>query len=365
MIFAVGALVAALSAATAPAVSIDDPYAASRAIVADVQKIVTPRGVQDQFVATIGGIPQAVSVRGANRSNPIILFLHGGPGAVEMPMSWTFQRPWEDYFTVVQWDQRGAGKTYALSDPKAIAPTLTPDRYRDDAIELIELLRRKYGQRKIILMGHSWGSFLGLAVAKKRPDLLYGYVGVGQVIGWRENEKAGFDWTLAEARRRGDAKAVRALEAMQPYPRAGPLRIEDADGWRQFAIGYGSLAADRHDANFYFDATRLSPEYGPADRKAWSAGSEFTVETLWPRLGDLSFSKLDHLKVPIVLFLGRHDHTATSSVAAAWFGRLRAPSKKLVWFDHSAHLPMMEEPGKTFAALLQFVRPLAVSQKPK
>ena len=351
------------SSVSAQSATSDDPFAPSRAIVADIQRIVTPRGVQDRFVAEIGGIRQAVSVRGADRSNPIIVFLHGGPGAVEMPMAWSFEQPWEDYFTVVQWDQRGAGKTYALNDPQKVAPTMTLERYRDDTIELIELLRKKYGKRRIFLMGHSWGSFLGLAVAAKRPDLLYAYIGVGQVIGWRENEKAGFDWTLAEARRRGDTPAVRALEAMQPYPRPGSLKIEDADGWRKFAIPYGSLAANRQNADFYFAATRLSPEYTVADRKAWNQGSDFTIHTLWPRLSDQSFADVHRLRVPVVLFLGRHDHTATSSVAAAWFRRLAAPSKKLVWFDQSAHLPMMEEPGRTFAALLEFVRPLAFSRR--
>lgn len=342
-----------------------DPYAPARAIIGDVQRIVTPDGVDDQFVANIGGIPQAVSVRGADRSNPIILFLHGGPGAVEMPMAWSFERPWEDYFTVVQWDQRGAGKTYALSDPAQVAPTMTLARYRDDTIELIDLLRKKYGKQKIILVGHSWGSFLGLAVAIERPDLLYAYVGIGQVIGWRENEKIGFDWTLAEARRRHDEKAVRALEAMQPYPRPGPLKIEDADGWRKYAITYGSLAADRDNADFYFDAAKLSPEYTPADRQAWDKGSAFTVHTLWPRLSDKSFADVHRLQVPVVLFLGRHDHTATPSLAAEWLGQLSAPSKKLVWFEHSAHLPMMEEPGRTFAALLEYVRPLAAENVTK
>ena len=350
-------MMAALAATATPAT---DPFAASRAIVDDVQKIVTPRGVQEQFVATIGGIPQAFSVRGTDRSNPIILFLHGGPGAVEMPMAWTFQRPWEDYFTIVQWDQRGAGKTYALSDPKAVAPTMTLDRYRDDTIELIELLRRKYGQRKIILTGHSWGSFLGVAVAERQPDLLYAYVGVGQVIDWRDNEKRGFEWTLTEARRRGETTTTRALEKMQPSPRPGPLKIEDADGWRKYAIGYGSLAANRRDADIYFDATHRSPEYSPADRKAWGAGSEFTVKTLWLRLSDASVANVDHLKVPVILFLGRQDHTADSRIAADWFGRLRAPSKRILWFEQSAHLPMMEEPGRTFAALLRDVRPFAV-----
>lgn len=135
----------------------DDRFAAARDIIAASQGIVTPDGVQESFIVTLGGARQAVSVRGAHRANPLLLFVHGGPGSVEMPMAWTFQRPWEDYFTVVQWDQRGAGKSYPLNDPKVLAPTMTLDRYRDDAIELIQLLTRKYAQRKVVLVGHSRG----------------------------------------------------------------------------------------------------------------------------------------------------------------------------------------------------------------
>ncbi|HUQ10980.1 MAG TPA: alpha/beta hydrolase [Steroidobacteraceae bacterium] len=338
----------------------DDRFAAAREIVASAQGIVTPDGVQESFVVTLGGARQAVSVRGAHRSNPLLVFVHGGPGSVEMPMAWTFQRPWEDYFTVVQWDQRGAGKSYPLNDPEALAPTMTLERYRDDAIELIELLARKYGQRKVILMGHSWGSAVGLAVAARRPDLLHVYVGVGQAIDWRDNERVGLAWALEQARVHQNAQAVRELEALKPYPDSGPFTIEKADAWRKWAIGWGSLAAYRSNADFYFNATKISPEYTQQDRKAWDDGSGFSVATLWPKLADISFKDLRKMQVPVVLFLGRHDYTVPAPIAADWFERLEAPQKKLVWFEHSAHLPMIEEPGRTFVELVEHVRPFAV-----
>lgn len=347
-------------AASAPAQSDGiDSYAEGRAVIADIDRIVTPDGIDEDFVLTLGGARQAISVRGADRDNPILLFVHGGPGAVEMPIAWTFERPWEDYFTVVQWDQRGAGKSFALNDPETISPTLTPERYRDDAIELIEWLREHYAKRKIFLLGHSWGSVVGLLVAEVRPDLLYAYIGTGQIIDFRENERAGIEWTLERARQEGNAEAVREIEALAPYPDAGPFTIEQADGWRRWAIPYGSLAAGRSDANFYLRAPRLSPEYGPADLQAWADGSVFTVTTLWPRLADVSFNDVHHLDVPVVFLLGRHDHTTPSEIAERWLDRLDAPSKQLVWFDHSAHLAMIEEPGRFFAALLTEVLPFA------
>jgi len=327
-------------------------------LIADIDRIVTPNGVQETFEATLGGARQVVNVRGADRSNPIIVFIHGGPGAVEIPIAWSFQRPWEDYFTVVQYDQRGAGKSYRLNDPEKLAPTLTFERYRDDAIELIELIRKRYGKRKVILLGHSWGSAVGLGVAAKRPDLLYAYVGVGQVIDWRENERVGMAWALDQARRRGNAQAIAEIEALKPYPDSGPFIIDKADSWRKWAIGWGSLAAYRSDADFYLHASRLSPEYTPDDLRAWDEGSAYTVKTLWPRLANLSFSKLHEVGVPVVMLIGRQDHTTTASLADAWMKNLRS-KKKMIWFEHSAHLPMIEEPGRFVDALVHDVRPLA------
>lgn len=336
-----------------------DPYHRAREIVADIGRIVSPQGVQETYTVGLGGTRQVVNVRGADRSNPILLFIHGGPGAVEMPIAWAFQRPWEDFFTVVQWDQRGAGKSYLLNDPNTIAATMTPDQYRDDAIGLIEQLRARYGQRKVFVLGHSWGSIVGLSVAAKRPDLLHAYIGMGQIIDMRENERVGMAWTLAEARRRGDAEAVREVEVLRPYPDRGPFTIEQADGWRRWAIRYGALAAYRPDANFYLRAPRLSPEYTAADRQAWNDGAVLTVNTLWPRLADLSFQGVRRLDVPVIMLLGRHDYVTPSSITQRWMADLSAPVKQVIWFEHSAHLPMIEEPGRTLKALLDHVRPLS------
>jgi len=334
-----------------------DPYKQGREIIADIGKIVTPNGVQETFELTLGSARQVVNVRGSDRDNPLLVFIHGGPGSVEMPIAWSFQRPWEDFFTVVQYDQRGAGRSYPLNDPVALAPTLTLERYRDDAIELIEALQRKYGKEKVVLLGHSWGSMVGLSVAIKRPDLLYAYVGMGQSVDVREAERVGMAWTEEQARKRGDKEALAAIAAIRPYPDSGPFTIDQADGWRKYAIRYGSLAAYRSDARFYLRAPRISPEYTPEDIKSWDKGSLFTVTTLWPRMADISFLKVHRLEVPTIMLLGRHDITTPSSIVATWMDKVSAPSKRTVWFEHSSHLPMIEEPGKVIEALLLDVLP--------
>lgn len=347
---------------SAPATAQPDPYAQGREMVAGLGKIVAPAGVQETFQVTLGGARQVVNVRGSDRANPILLFVHGGPGAVEMPIAWTFQRSWEDFFTVVQWDQRGAGRSYPLNDPATLAPTMTLERYRNDAIELIELLKSRYGKHKVVLVGHSWGSLVGLSVAAARPDLLHAYVGMGQAIDFMAAERVGLDWTLDQARKRSEAQAVRELEALAPYPESGPFTIAKADGWRKYAVRYGALAAYRPDAQFYFDVVKLSPEYTPADRKAWGQGSAFSVETLWPRLRDVSLANVTRLRLPVFFFLGRHDYVVPFPVAARWMAKVRAPRKDIVWFDHSAHLMMIEEPGRTLDALVHKVLPVVREQ---
>jgi proline iminopeptidase len=342
-----------------------DAYSPGRALVADFDRIVSPRGVQESFVATLGGARQYVSVRGADRRNPILLYIHGGPASVELPISWSFQRPWEDYFTVVQWDQRAAGKSFLLNDPAAMAPTLRPERYRDDAIELIELLRRRYGKRKIFLLGHSWGSTIGLAVAARRPDLLYAYLGMGQLIDFHENETESYAMVMARARAAGNAPAIRELEAIAPYPGTGPLDVAKTGVERKWSVYYGGLAFGRTDSDSYIHIGRLSPEYGLAERKAWDASSDFTMSRLWPTLATLSFEDVRRLDVPVLLFLGRHDTTTPPDIATRWLDRLQAPSKRIVWFADSAHLPMIEEPGRMLTTLVDTVRPLAGKDLPQ
>ena len=352
-------LLLATAASDPPPGDIGDIYAPGRAIVADIQKIVTPKGVDDTFMATLGGAKQVVNVRGTDRANPILIYVHGGPAAVEMPIAWSFQRPWEDYFTVVQWDQRGAGRSYLLEKPETLAPTLTPERYRDDAIELIELLQKSYGKRKVILLGHSWGSVIGMMVAAKRPDLLHAYVGIGQLINFRENERVGYAWTLAEAKRRGDTAAVKALEGIAPYPDNGALDVAKTAIERDINVRYGGLAWRRETGDFYFHTGRLSPLYTTPDRKAWDAGSAFTMKTMWPQLAAIDFVPVKRLDVPVVFLLGRYDTTTPSEIAERWLAAVKAPSKRLVWFEASAHLPIVEEPGKTLVTLVNEVRPLA------
>ena len=190
-------------------------------IIADARKIVSaPQAWRSWSKIPIGGTQQWISVRGHDRDNPILLMIHGGPASPEMPTSWYFQSGWEDYFTVVQWDQRGSGKSYNANDPKTIQPTLSLERITLDAEEVVQYLRAKYHKDKIFVLGHSWGSVVGIQLAHRHPEWLYAYVGMGQVISGPENERVSYRMTLQAAEAAHNTKAINDLKSIAPYPNA-------------------------------------------------------------------------------------------------------------------------------------------------
>ena len=179
------------------------------------------KGVASLEKITLGGLPQQVLIRGRDRTKPIVLFLHGGPGMPLIPYAHAFQRPLERDFVVVQWDRRGTGNSYA---PGMSPGSIRTSREFADTLQLIELLRRRFGQEKVILVGHSYGAWLGAWVAQQRPDLVSAYVGVGQVAcTWDEVRAEQDRWARGRAEAAGDAKTAEAAAAGRGYSRTAAL----------------------------------------------------------------------------------------------------------------------------------------------
>ncbi len=331
-------------------------------IIAESRKIVSPNGVEILASIPINGTMQWVSVRGRDRRNPILLVLHGGPGSPTMPEDYTFQSPWEDYFTVVEWDQRGAGKTYAANDPKTVAPTMSLDQLTSDAAEVVRYLQKTYAKKKIFLMGHSWGSVLGVRLAQAHPDWFYAYVGVGQIVNMRESERIGYDFVLAEAKQHHNDEAVKQLEALAPYPGdVGGLTVSRGQAQRKWLMYYGGLTYGRTDYKYNANAWELSPDYTEKDLDALDPGSSLSLERLLPAMEIVDFDAVTRFKCPVFLFEGQHDYTTSYQLAAKWFDKISAPKKELAWFENSAHMVMQEEPGRFLFHLVADVRPLAAS----
>jgi pimeloyl-ACP methyl ester carboxylesterase len=358
------ALATSLLCFVAAAIADDSPKPRSRQeatkIIADVRRIVTPEGVERLEKVHIGGIDQWVSIRGVDRRNPVLLYLHGGPGYVEMPVSWYFQRGWEEYFTVVQWDQRGAGKTYLANDPNLIAPTMTPERMVADTEEMIGWLRKQFGKQKIFVLGHSWGSYLGLTVAQRHPEWLHAYIGMGQATNGPESERRGWRFAMERARATNNADAIRELQSIAPYGEGNePISLEHIMIQRKWVGIFGGVIGGRTGNQALSAATRLAPEYSDDEIAHVWDGNEFSEKYLLSGILRVDFSSVRELKCPMILFSGRDDYNVSASLAAEWFERLKAPSKKLVWFEHVAHEPMNEAPGMTLVALVQYARPIA------
>lgn len=337
----------------------NDGYTKARRIIKDLDTIVTPNGIQENFEVAIGGLKQWVNVRGQDRNNPVILFVHGGPASPMAPVLWMYQRSIEEYFTVIHYDQRASGKTYLANDTTGLGKTIYIDQYVKDAIELTEFIEKKYNKKKVILIGHSWGTIVAMKAALKRPGLFYAYVGIGQVICTMDNERLSFEYGLQKATIHRNDTALAELKSIAPYPGNQPVireRIIIARKWPQY---YGGLTAFRNNSNYYFNAPLLSPEYSKKDIEAIDEGNIFTLGRILPEFLSVNFKDVKNFPIPVFMFMGRHDYTTPSEPTQQWLNKVKAPAKKGIWFENSAHLIPLEEPGKMLVTLLNEVKPLA------
>ena len=329
------------------------------AVIADLNRITSPTGVDETRVVELGGVPHVVSIRGRRRDNPVLLMVHGGPGTPLAPTAWMWQRPVEEYFTVVHYDQRAAGRTYALTDPEVIRPTMHVEQYVIDAVELASWLTDELAVERIAICGHSWGTAVATLAVVTRPDLFSVYVAVGQLVCMAEGEAVSWRWVRDEAQRRGLADAVAELDALQPYPGDPSTLLEKIiveRGWVQRLGGFG---AGRDGCAFFMDGEVVSPDYTAADSDALQAGNALTANVLLPQLGELDLRGITSFPVPMVQLLGRHDAMTPPGPVEDWLSRLDTPGLVVEWFEDSAHMAMYEEPGHFLIALLTHVLPHA------
>jgi pimeloyl-ACP methyl ester carboxylesterase len=331
--------------------------ATAQRLLREVRRITTPNGIEQLTPVRIGGVRQWISVRGRDTANPILLFLHGGPGFAEMPASWIYQSALEDHFTVVQWDQRGAGKSTVDENGQPLSPTITYERMVQDVVEMVEHLRKTYRRQRIFVAGHSWGSIIGLELARTHPDWLHAYIGIGQVIHSEEAEKVSYAFAIDEARKRGNKEALAQLEGIAPYPDAnGGISLKSILLERRWINAFGGMSYGREGLDYELGARVLSPEWTDADLKADDGGG--TLTRLMSSLLATNFTRVTRFECPVVIFAGRHDYAVPSIVAERWFKTITAPAKRFIWFENSAHMVQMEQPGLFAMHLINDVRPL-------
>lgn len=332
--------------------------------VAEERAISSPNGINSLEPVRIGGIDQWIEVRGQDVSNPILLFIHGGPGVAFIPLSGAFQDPWEKYFTVVQWDQRGAGKTYTSNDKELQRRTMDVPQMERDTLDVANYLRTRFRRKKIFVIGHSWGSVLGLWLAHEHPEIIYAYVGTGQVVNMRQNEEIGYQDALQQARTRNNAQAVKELESIAPYPSPSVdmTKTSIVRQWEQELLGPPPGVPDFTDARRLLLDLVSAPEYSFADDYNFVHGQFvlFSLKILLPEMEKIDLSKLGYdFRAPIFFFEGRHDPYCAPSLILDYSQTIEAPQKEFIWFEKSGHFPFFEEQQKFTDELVQRVLPLA------
>ncbi len=316
--------------------------------------ITTPDGIQEAQFIRVGGIDQWISIRGEDRANPVLLFLHGGPGNSILPLEPTF-RVWEKHFTMVQWDQRGAGRTYGRNGVDE--QPMTVARFVQDGIEVAEYLRERLHKRSIVLLGHSWGTEIGTQMVVARPDLYSAYVGTGQVVSIAEKETYIYDDTLRRLRAAGDEKGIRALEEIgtPPYRTNHDLEIQ-----RHWSERY-DIPAERDLRRHFTPMVAFAPDFSLRDiynllyASAWTAQELFSDEEQFDvRECCMTF------QVPVFVFNGGHDTITPSELVQPWFDALQAPSKQIVVMKDAGHSAVLTDPEAFLELLLRYVRPIAL-----
>ena len=318
-------------------------------------QIVSPRGIDEGSYVQVGGLRQWIQIRGEDRDNPVLLFVHGGPAMSMIPFTYRSMRSWERSFTVAQWDQRGAGRTYFLNGG-ADSTATGMRQIVEDGVGVAEFLRAHLGKPKIIVMGESWGSAVAIEMARAHPELFYAYVGTGQAVDMHRAEELTYRMLLERARAQHDEAASRELIAIGPPPYTNPTsrkaeqqvlgaqldKVED-----QSLLGRDLLFAPGYSLRDLFESMVAATQHRSVlvhDDESYSvlaSGTQFAV--------------------PLFFFQGTDDLIAPASLVSELSGQVKAPRSELVLFPGGGHNAFYYFSDRFLQELNARVRPLALN----
>lgn len=289
---------------------------------------------------TVNGHKEWISIRGKDKTAPVLLFLAGGPGGTQMAATRHELAALEEHFVVVNWDQPGSGKSYRCMKRSDI----TVQTYINDGVALTEYLLEQFGQSKIYLMGESWGSALGIFLISKKPEYYAGFIGTGQMVDFEETERMDYNKALEIASERKDQKTIDKLKKQgEPLYYSGNIAMQSAT-YLNYLSAY--MGTDPNITNGGYNTFRdmFSSEYGMMDSVNYLLGIMNTFNAVYPQLYEIDLrDQYVRVDVPVYFFLGRHDINAPISIAEDYYDRLEAPKKELIWFEHSGHSPWLNE----------------------
>jgi pimeloyl-ACP methyl ester carboxylesterase len=326
-----------------------------QASTAALLKIEEAGGISEECFVRIGGIDQWIGIRGENKDNPILLVIHGGPGssyAIFTPLL----RSWERHFTIVQWDQRGAGKTFARTGSRA-SGELSMEQLTRDGLEVAEYLREQLKKDRVFLLASSFGSTFGLEMVRRRPDLFYAYIGADQNTGMVRGRAEVRAETMKRLHALGLGPGVKALERIDPDPTHWTHEDFTAVArWtmKSDPLGYRRTVALLKDAIWY------APGWSLRDILAFFTGMRFSLKQMLSE-----FSRYDawergtRFEVPIFIFQGERDVLTTPALAREFFNDVIAPVKRMELIPDTGHFAAFQQPEIFLALLLTHVRHMA------
>lgn len=318
-------------------------------------KTVGENGIEISEFIEIGGINQYINIRGNNIDNPIILVLHGGPGSPMTSLILSYQKEWEGTFTVVNWDQRNAGKTYVKNNFSQVYPTLTFEKILDDAWELTRYIMGRFNKDKIIIMGHSWGSVIGSALIQRHPEAFLAYIGVSQVVNSIESECIGINLLLEMANNANNSRDVTAINNLLPYPLDFDCDLTKYDKIYKLRLKYGLInGMSRSIVNL----SLRSPYYSLRDNFYFLKNMIKIQRPLYEYLYSFDIHDFGNsYQIPVFYLIGEND-VLLYNLAQEYFKEIEAPFKTFISIPESGHLPMLDVPIVLARILVEEIAPI-------
>jgi len=323
--------------------------------ILDSDNVIKSNSISSLERIDLGGINQSVLIRGHDINNPVLLFIHGGPGYSTIPLVSSINSNLEEHFIVVNWDQRGTGKSLFWGMNK---DSISMDLIEQDLHQLVGILKSRFNKNKILLVGHSWGSIIGLKSISKHPKDYSAYIGVGQVINSEASDKIIYDFCLKSAIKENNEKAIKQLEGISDLISRKKMNWNEAFvlyNWLNYYEGGYKGRSDIKNLNKLFIERE---EYSHIDLLRKRVGISLSLLFLKEELEEVNFyTESTKYEIPIFFCLGKYDYQTPSVLVEEYFNIIKSPYKEIMLFNNSAHYPLFEEPDKFNNYLIHGVLP--------